>query len=81
MNEVYNDLDKLEKIKHNIRNVNPLDEKSSNLLLDTVDLMDEMIRQKEQIIEVHQKELRIQGARELVTELFGSAMATKMGVL
>ena len=81
MNEVYNDLDKLEKIKHNIRSVNPLDEKSSDLLLDTVDLMDEMIRQKEQIIEVHQKELRIQGARELVTELFGSAMATKMGVL
>jgi len=81
MNEVYNDLDKLEKIKHNIRNVNPLDEKSSNLLLDTVDLMDEMIRQKEQIIEVHQRELQIQGARELVTELFGSAMATKMGVL
>ena len=81
MNEVYNDLDKLEKIKHNIRSVNPLDEKSSDLLLDTVDLMDEMIRQKEQIIEVQQKELRIQGARELVTELFGSAMATKMGVL
>ena len=81
MNEVYNDLDKLEKIKHNIRSVNPLDEKSSDLLLDTVDLMDEMIRQKEQIIEVHHQELRIQGARELVTELFGSAMATKMGVL
>ena len=30
MNEVYNDLDKLEKIKHNIRSVNPLDEKSSD---------------------------------------------------
>ena len=81
MQEVYNDLDKLEKIKHNIRSVNPLDQKSSELILDTVDLMDEMIREKEQIIEVHQRELQIQGARELVTELFGSAMATKMGVL
>jgi len=81
MNEVYNDLDKLEKIKHNIRSVNPLDKKSSELILDTVDLMDEMIREKEQILEIHKQELRIQGARELVTELFGSAMATKMGVL
>ena len=81
MNEVYNDLDKLEKIKHNIRSVNPLDQKSSELILDTVDLMDEMIREKEQIIEVHQRQLQIQGARELVTEIFGSAMATKMGVL
>jgi len=32
-------------------------------------------------LKVHHQELRIQGARELVTELFGSAMATKMGVL
>tara|TARA_Y100001968_G_C19106744_1_gene595255 strand:- start:211 stop:456 length:246 start_codon:yes stop_codon:yes gene_type:complete len=81
MNEVYNDLDKLEKIKHNIRCVNPLNRKSSNLLLDTVDLMDEMIREKEQILEIHKQELRIQGARELVTEIFGSAMANKMGVI
>ena len=81
MNEVYNDLDKLEKIKHNIRSVNPLDQKSSELILDTVDLMDEMIREKEQIIEIHKKELSIQGGKELITELFGSAMATKMGVI
>ena len=81
MQEVYNDLDKLEKIKHNIRCVNPLNRKSSNLLLDTVDLMDEMIREKEQIIDIHKKELSIQGGKELITELFGSAMATKMGVI
>ena len=81
MQEVYNDLDKLEKIKHNIRSVNPLDQKSSELILDTVDLMDEMIREKEQIIEIHKKELSIQGGKELITELFGSAMATKMGVI
>ena len=81
MQEIYNDLDKLEKIKHNIRCVNPLNRKSSNLLLDTVDLMDEMIREKEQILEIHKQELRIQGARELVTEIFGSAMANKMGVI
>ena len=35
MNEVYNDLDKLEKIKHNIRSVSPLDQKSSELILDS----------------------------------------------
>ena len=81
MQEVYNDLDKLEKIKHNIRCVNPLNKKSSNLLLDTVDLMDEMIREKEQIIEIHNKELSIQGGKELIIELFGSAKATKMGVI
>ena len=81
MQEVYNDLDKLEKIKHNIRSVNPLDQKSSELILDTVDLMDEMIREKEQIIEIHKKELSIQGCKELITEIFGSAMATKMGVI
>ena len=81
MNEVYNDLDKLEKIKHNIRSINPLDQKSSELILDTVDLMDEMIREKEQIIDIHNKELSIQGGKELITEIFGSAMATKMGVI
>jgi len=81
MQEVYNDLDKLEKIKHNIRCVNPLNKKSSNLLLDTVDLMDEMIREKEQIIDIHNKELSIQGGKELIIELFGSAKATKMGVI
>ena len=43
--------------------------------------MDEMIREKEQILEIHKQELRIQGARELVTEIFGSAMANKMGVI
>jgi regulator of sigma D len=67
MNEVYNDLNRLKTIKEQLSYDNPL--------------LDQMIEEKEQIIEVHQKELRIQGARELVTELFGSAMATKMGVL
>jgi hypothetical protein len=81
MQEIYNDLDKLEKIKHNIRSVNPLNEKSSDLLLDTIDLMDEIIREKEEIISIHNKELCIQGGRELITELFGSAMASKMGVI
>jgi hypothetical protein len=67
MNEVYNDLNRLKTIKEQLSYDNPL--------------LDQMIEEKEQIIEVHQRELQIQGARELVTELFGSAMATKMGVL
>ena len=67
MNEVYEDLNKLKTIKEQISYDNPL--------------LDQMIEEKEQIIEVYHKELRIQGARELVTELFGSAMATKMGVI
>ena len=30
---------------------------------------------------IDEKELCIQGGRELITELFGSAMASKMGVI
>ena len=67
MNEVYEDLNKLRDLR--------------NQLSDSYPLLDQMIEEKEQILEVHQRELQIQGARELVTELFGSAMATKMGVL
>ena len=67
MNEVYEDLNKLRDLR--------------NQLSDNYPLLDQMIEEKEQILEVHQRELQIQGARELVTELFGSAMATKMGVL
>tara|TARA_X000001382_G_scaffold126925_1_gene114113 strand:- start:383 stop:586 length:204 start_codon:yes stop_codon:yes gene_type:complete len=67
MNEIYNDLNRLKTIKEQLSYDNPL--------------LDQMIEEKEQILEVHHQELRIQGARELVTELFGSAMATKMGVL
>ncbi len=67
MNEVYEDLNKLRDLR--------------NQLSDSYPLLDQLIEEKEQIIEVHQRELQIQGARELVTELFGSAMATKMGVL
>ena len=67
MNEVYEDLNKLRDLR--------------NQLSDNYPLLDQMIEEKEQIIEVHQRELQIQGARELVTELFGSAMATKMGGL
>ena len=67
MNEVYEDLNKLRDLR--------------NQLSDSYPLLDQMIEEKEQIIEVHQRQLQIQGARELVTEIFGSAMATKMGVL
>ena len=67
MNEVYEDLNKLRDLR--------------NQLSDNYPLLDQMIEEKEQILEVHQRELQIQGGKELITELFGSAMATKMGVL
>ena len=69
MNEIYEDLNKLRTIRDQLSD--------SYIPL----LLDQLIEEKEQIIEVHLRELQIQGARELVTELFGSAMATKMGVL
>tara|TARA_R110001592_G_C12953642_1_gene731596 strand:+ start:419 stop:622 length:204 start_codon:yes stop_codon:yes gene_type:complete len=67
MNEVYNDLNRLKTIKEQLSYDNPL--------------LDQMIEEKEQIVDIHHKELSIQGSRELITELFGSAMATKMGVI
>ena len=71
MNEIYNDLNRLKTIK----------EKMSYDDLFSIKLLDQMIEEKEQIIEVHQRELQIQGGKELITEIFGSAMATKMGVI
>lgn len=65
MQEIYNDLNRLKTIKEQIDNP----------------LLDQMIEEKEEIISIHNKELSIQGGRELITELFGSAMATKMGVI
>ncbi len=65
MQEIYNDLNRLKTIKEQIDNP----------------LLDQMIKEKEEIVEIHNKELSIQGGRELITELFGSAMATKMGVI
>ena len=67
MNEIYNDLNRLKTIKEQISYDNPL--------------LDQMIKEKEEIVEIHNKELSIQGGRELITELFGSAMASKMGVI
>ena len=67
MNEVYEDLNKLRDLR--------------NQLSDSYPLLDQMIEEKEQIIDIHNKELSIQGGKELITEIFGSAMATKMGVI
>ena len=67
MNEIYNDLNRLKTIKEKMSYDDPL--------------LDEMIEEKEHMISIHEKELTIQGGRELITELFGSAMATKMGVI
>ena len=67
MNEIYNDLNRLKTIKEKTSYGDPL--------------LDEMIEEKEHMISIHEKELTIQGGRELITELFGSTMATKMGVL
>ena len=65
MQEIYNDLNRLKTIKEQIDNP----------------LLDQMIDEKEYMIKIHEKELCIQGGRELIKELFGSAMATKMGVI
>ena len=73
MNEIYNDVKRLREILDQISSINSM-EYTKNILI-------EMIEEKEQIIEIHNKELSIQGGKELITELFGSAMATKMGVI
>jgi hypothetical protein len=73
MQEVYNDLNRLKEIYHQIYSINNM-EYTKNILV-------EMIEEKEQIIDIHNKELSIQGGKELITEIFGSAMATKMGVI
>ena len=65
MQEIYNDLNRLKTIKEQIDNP----------------LLDQMIKEKEEIISIHNKELSIQGGRELISELFGSAMAIMMGVI
>ena len=65
MQEIYNDLNRLKTIKEQIDNP----------------LLDQMIDEKEYMIKIHEKELCIQGGRELITELFGSAMASRMGVI
>ena len=67
MQEIYNDLNRLKTIKEKMSYGDPL--------------LDEMIEEKEHMISIHEKELTIQGGRDLITELFGSTMATKMGVL
>ena len=71
MNEIYNDLNRLKTIK----------EKMSYDDLFSIKLLNQMIEEKEHMISIHEKELTIQGGRELITELFGSTMATKMGVI
>ena len=73
MNEIYNDVKRLREILDQISSINSM-EYTKNILI-------EMIEEKEQIIDIHNKELTIQGGKELITELFGSAMATKMGVI
>ena len=73
MQEVYNDLNRLKEIYDQIYSINNM-EYTKNILV-------EMIEEKEQIIDIHNKELSIQGGKELITEIFGSAMATKMGVV
>ena len=73
MQEVYIDLNRLKEIYDQIYSINNM-EYTKNILV-------EMIEEKEQIIDIHNKELSIQGGKELITEIFGSAMATKMGVI
>ena len=73
MQEIYSDIKRLREILDQISSLNSM-EYTKNILI-------EMIEEKEQIIDIHNKELSIQGGKELITEIFGSAMATKMGVV
>ena len=64
MNDIVNDLQTLEKIKDNIRNVSPHNAKSLDLLLETIELIEPMVREKENII--HAFESNIQQRDELI---------------
>ena len=55
MQEVYNDLNRLKEIYDQIYSINNM-EYTKNILV-------EMIEEKEQIIEIHKKELSIQGGK------------------
>ena len=67
INEVYDDLNKLKKIKQQLPNNN--------------ETLDKMIQEKEDVIEIHSKEISLQHGQELITELFGAATARRMGVI
>ena len=55
MNEVIKDIEKLEDVRWKIRNVNPLNEKAQDLLLDTISLLDKMIAEKEIVVRTFEK--------------------------
>ena len=46
MNEILHDINNLEEVLWKIRNVNPLNSKSQDLLVDAVGLLDKIIAQK-----------------------------------
>ena len=64
MNEVIKDIEKLEDVRWKIKfvskfsinlNVNPVNEKAQDLLLDTISLIDKMIEEKEIIVKTFEK--------------------------
>lgn len=55
MNEIIKDIEKLEDVRWKIRNVNPLNEKAQDLLLDTISLLDKMIAEKEIVVRTFEK--------------------------
>lgn len=67
INEIYDDLNRLKKIKQQLPNNN--------------ETLDQMIQDKEEVIAIHSKEITIQHGQELITELFGAATAKRMGVI
>ena len=46
MNEILHDINNLEEVLWKVRNVNPLNSKSQDLLVDAVGLLDKIIAQK-----------------------------------
>jgi len=55
MNEVIKDIQKLEDVRWKIRNVNPLNEKAQDLLLNTISLLDKMITEKEIVVKTFER--------------------------
>ena len=55
MNGVIKDIEKLEDVRWKIRNVNPLNAKAQDLLLDTISLLYKMITEKEIVVKTFEK--------------------------
>ena len=56
MNDLFNDINDLEKVLLKVRNVNPLNTTSQDLILDAVALLDKIIAEKTLIVNKFEKQ-------------------------